>query len=213
MATAELHELLVPDRDAWRAWLGEHHVGSPGVRLVLARGGTTEPTRLVYAEALDEALCQGWIDGRRDRRDEATFLQRYTPRRPRSIWSRRNVDHVARLTGAGLMRPGGVAEVERAQADGRWAAAYDGPATMAVPDDLAAAIADDPAAAVTFEGLTSQNRYAMAFRLGSLKGAGTRERRVREYVAMLARGETLHPQRDGPRTRTRTGPARQDPSA
>jgi len=196
-----LPELVVPDRAAWRQWLRAHHLESPGVRLVLAKKGTTEPTCLVYAEALDEALCDGWIDGQTNRRDEATFLVRFTPRRTRSIWSRRNVAYVARLTEAGLMRPRGVAEVERAQADGRWAAAYDGPATMAVPDDLAAAIAADPAAAAAFAGLTSQNRYAMAFRLGGIKGAGTRERRVREYVAMLARGETLHPQRGASRTR------------
>lgn len=196
---APLPELVVPDRSAWREWLAAHHLGSPGVRLVMAKKGTVEPTRLVYAEALDEALCHGWIDGRVDRRDGSTYLQRYTPRRPRSIWSQRNVGHVTRLTEAGQMRPNGVAEVERARADGRWDAAYAGPATMAVPDDLAAAIAADPAAAATFAGLTSQNRYAMAFRLGNIRRARTRDRRVEEYVAMLARGETLYPQRGGPR--------------
>lgn len=198
-AAAPLPELVVPDQPAWRAWLAEHHLGSPGVRLVLAKKGTVDPTSLVYAQALDEALCHGWIDGQVNRRDEVTYLQRYTPRRPRSIWSKRNVGHVARLTGAGLMRPQGVAEVQRAQADGRWDAAYAGPATMALPDDLVEAVAADPAAAATCAGLTSQNRYAMAFRLGGIRGAGTRERRIAEYVAMLARGETLHPQRAGPR--------------
>ena len=196
-----LPELLVPDRSAWRDWLGEHHLESPGVRLVLAKKGTTEPTSLAYDEALDEALCHGWIDGQVDRRDEATYLQRYTPRRPRSMWSRRNVGHIARLTEAGLMRPHGVAEVERARADGRWDAAYAGPATMTVPEDLLGAIAADPGAAAAFESLTSQNRYAMAFRLGGIKGAATRERRIREFVEMLARGETLHPQGAGHRKR------------
>ncbi len=191
---APLPQLTVPDQRAWREWLAAHHLESPGVLLVLAKKGTTDPTSLVYAQALDEALCHGWIDGQVNRRDEATYLQRYTPRRPRSLWSRRNVGHVARLTEAGLMTPAGIAEVQRAQADGRWAAAYDGPATMTVPDDLAAAIAADPAAAAAFAGLSSQNRYGMAFRLAGIRRPGTREQRVREYVAMLARGETLYPQ-------------------
>ena len=192
--TGPLPELTVPDQPAWRAWLAANHLSSPGVLLVLAKKGTSEPTSLVYAEALDEALCHGWIDGQVSRRDEATFRQRYTPRRPRSRWSLRNVGNVERLTAAGLMTPAGTAEVERARADGRWDAAYAGPATMQVPPDLAEAIAADPAAAATFAGLTSQNRYAMAFRLGGITRAATREQRVREYVAMLARGETLHPQ-------------------
>lgn len=130
-----------------------------------------------------------------NRRDAGTSRQRYTPRRPRSIWSLRNVGHVARLTEAALMTPAGVAEVERARSDGRWAAAYAGPATMTMPDDLVAAIRADPAALAMFETLTSQNRYAMAFRLGGIKSADTRSRRVEHYVAMLARWEVLYPQR------------------
>jgi len=196
---APLPELTVADQPVWRDWLTAHHLESPGVFLVLARKGVTEPKSLVDTQALDEALCHGWIDGQVNRRDAGTFLQRYTPRRPRSMWSRRNVGYVARLTEAGLMRPNGVAEVERAQADGRWDAAYDGPATMAVPDDLLVAIAAEPAAAAMLAGLSSRNRCAMAFRLGAIKGADTRQRRVREYVAMLARGETLYPQSPGPR--------------
>jgi len=193
-----LAELIVGERQQWRTWLTGHHRESPGVLLVLAKKGTTEPTSLVYDEALDEALCVGWIDGQVNRRDAGTYRQRYTPRRPHSIWSLRNVGHVARLTEAGLMTPAGVAEVERARSDGRWAAAYAGPATMTMPDDLVAAIRADPAALAMFETLTSQNRYAMAFRLGGIKSADTRGRRVEQYVAMLARGEALHPQRPRP---------------
>jgi uncharacterized protein YdeI (YjbR/CyaY-like superfamily) len=196
---AEQPELLVPDVEAWRAWLRDHHTDPTGVWLVLAKKAALAleepPTTLTYDEALDEALCHGWIDGQARRRDELTVFQRYTPRRARSPWSARNVGHVARLLDEGRMQPAGLAEVERAKADGRWDAAYAGPATATVPDDLAAALAASPAASAMFERLTSQNRYAILHRLGQLKRAETRERRVGEYVAMLARGETIYPQR------------------
>jgi uncharacterized protein YdeI (YjbR/CyaY-like superfamily) len=196
---AEQPELLVPDAEGWRAWLAEHHTDPTGVWLVLAKKAALAhpepPTTLTYDEALDEALCHGWIDGQARRRDELTMFQRYTPRRARSPWSARNVGHVARLLDEGRMQPAGLAEVERAKADGRWDAAYAGPATATVPDDLAAALAASPAASAMFERLTSQNRYAILHRLGQLKRAETRERRVGEYVAMLARGETIYPQR------------------
>ena len=193
--TVELPELLLPDAAAWRSWLVDHHGEPAGVRLVLARKGAVAPTTLTYDEALDEALCLGWVDGQVHRRDEATYLQRFTPRRPRSTWSRRNVGIVARLVEQGRMQPAGVAEVERAQADGRWEAAYEGPATIQVPDDLAAALAADPAAQATWARLTSQNRYAVLWRVGQAKRADTRARRIADFVAMLARGETVHPQR------------------
>ena len=200
----ELPELVVADQQAWHRWLDEHADDGRGVWLVLAKKGTTEPTRLTYDQALDEALCQGWIDGQLKRRDAATYRQRFTPRLPRSPWSRRNTTLVARLLEEGRMRPRGLAEVDRARADGRWDAAYAGPAGSEVPPDLAAALATDAAAARTFAGLSSQNRFAILYRLGTAKRAETRERRIRELVAMLARGETLHPQ--GPRTGTaRTG--------
>lgn len=191
-------ELVVVDVAAWRAWLRENHTDPTGVWLVLAKKAALvhpdPPTTLTYDEALDEALCHGWIDGQARRRDELTMFQRYTPRRARSPWSARNVGHVARLLGEGRMHPAGLAEVERAKADGRWEAAYAGPATAEVPDDLAAALAASPDAAAMFAQLTSQNRYAILHRLGQLKRAETRERRIGEYVAMLARGETIHPQ-------------------
>src|SRR6476659_1887448 len=125
----ELAELIVPDTAAWRAWLEAHHADSPGVRLVLAKKGTTEPTSLSYDQALDEALCYGWIDGQVKRRDEGTYYQRFTPRRARSPWSKRNVGIAGRLDEEGRMHAAGQAEIERAQADGRWEAAYAGAAT------------------------------------------------------------------------------------
>ncbi|GAA4359975.1 YdeI/OmpD-associated family protein [Angustibacter luteus] len=191
----ELPELLVPDVQAWRVWLAEHHGEERGVRLVLAKKGTTEPTTLRYEEALQEALCQGWIDGQVNRRDEATMYQRFTPRRSRSMWSKNNVERIARLTEEGRMRPAGVAAVDAAKADGRWEAAYAGPATITVPEDLAAALRLDPAAATTFEKLTSQNRYAILLRIGQAKRADTRARRITQYVEMLARGESIYPQK------------------
>src|SRR6188472_2449553 len=139
MAT-EAPQLIVPDADAWRTWLVEHVDDQTGVWLVLAKKGTTQPTRLGYGEALEEALCHGWIDGQSRRRDERTYVQRFTPRRARSMWSERNVAIVERLTAQGRMHPQGLAEVARAKADGRWDAAYAGPANMEIPDDLARAL-------------------------------------------------------------------------
>jgi len=194
MAT-ELPELLLPDVGAWRAWLAEHHEGSPGVRLVLAKKGTTEPTSLSYEQALQEALCYGWIDGQVNRRDDATMHQRFTPRRSRSMWSKNNVERVARLVEEGRMQPPGQAAVDAAKADGRWDAAYAGPATITVPEDVAAALRLEPAAAQTFEQLTSQNRYAILLRVGQAKRAETRARRIEQFVAMLARGEAIYPQK------------------
>ncbi|MFB9238280.1 YdeI family protein [Plantactinospora siamensis] len=192
---ADLAELVVPDVAGWRAWLAGHHGDSPGVWLVLARKGTVEPTSLSYDEALPEALCQGWIDGQVQRRDAGTFRQRWTPRRPRSRWSARNVALATGLIEAGRMCPAGLAEIERAKADGRWDAAYAGPATARVPDDLTAALAGQPRAAAMFEILTAQNRYAILHRVEAVKRPETRARRIADFVAMLARGETVYPQR------------------
>lgn len=193
----ELPELLVPDALAWRLWLGEHHQLELGVWLVLAKKGVSEPTSLTYSEALDEALCHGWIDGQIRRRDESTFRQRFTPRRARSQWSQRNVAHIERLVEEGRMRPAGLETVERAKADGRWNAAYPGQATITVPADLAAALADEPRAQAMFEILSSQNRYAILYRLTRTTRSDTRARAVARFVAMLARGETPHPQGRG----------------
>ena len=193
----ELPELLVTDAAAWRAWLVEHHATSPGVWLVLTRKGGTV-TALSYDLALDEALCFGWIDGQVRRRDEQTTFQRWTPRGPRSRWSLRNVGHVERLTEAGLMAPAGLAAVQAARADGRWDEAYEGPAAAQTPPDLLAAIAAVPEAQAMYDVLTSQNRYALYHRLTAVKGEAARARRIEAFVAMLARGETPHPQRRRP---------------
>jgi uncharacterized protein YdeI (YjbR/CyaY-like superfamily) len=192
---AELPELIVPDGAAWRAWLGEHHSEPAGVWLVLAKKGTTRPTSLTYDQALVEALCHGWIDGQVRRRDEATYRQRFTPRRARSAWSKRNTVLAERLLAEGRMRPAGVAEIERAKADGRWAAAYGGSADMEVPPELTAALAAEPKARAMFDALTSQNRYAILYRLSTAKKTETRQRLVDQFVAMLARGETIYPQK------------------
>jgi uncharacterized protein YdeI (YjbR/CyaY-like superfamily) len=187
--------LTVPDSAAWQAWLGEHREHSTGTWLCLAKKGTTEPTSLTYDEALEEALCHGWIDGQVRRLDERTYRQRFTPRRARSMWSKRNVGIVERLASEGRLQPTGVAAVERAKADGRWEAAYSGQAAIEVPADLAAALQADPEAQAMFEILTSQNRYAVLWRIHNAKRSDTRARRIEQFVAMLRRGETPHPQR------------------
>lgn len=188
-------ELTVADALAWRDWLRANHASTAGVWLVLARKGTTEPTSLSYDQALDEALCHGWIDGQVRRGEEGTYRQRFTPRRARSPWSARNVGHVARLIAEGRMHPAGLSEVERARADGRWAEAYPGSADSEVPEDLAAALVENPRAGAMFEALTSRNRFAILHRLRGAKRPETRARRLAEFVTMLARGETIYPQK------------------
>ena len=190
-----LPELLVADAAAWHRWLRANHANPQGVWLILAKKGTTEPTSLTYDEALDEALSHGWIDGQTGRRDDTTFRRMFTPRRPRSGWSARNVAIVDRLRSEGRMHPAGEAEVARAQADGRWDAAYAGQATIEVPEDLAAALRADPQAQAMFDVLTSQNRYSILFRTSRAKQAATRARRIEQFVAMLSRGETIYPQK------------------
>lgn len=188
-------ELIVADADAWRDWLREHHGDSDGVSLVIAKKGVTEPTSLTIDAALEEALCHGWIDGRRNARDDTTYLQRFTPRRNTSRWSARNVGIVERLIAEGRMHPAGQAEIDRAKADGRWDKAYASPSNITVPDDLAEALAKNPDAAAMFDILTSQNRYAVLYRIHDAKRPETRARRIDQFVDMLARGETPYPQR------------------
>lgn len=190
-------ELLLPDPPAWRAWLEEHHADTPAVWLVLTKKGGTLTT-LTWQTALDEALCFGWIDGQARRRDEQSSFQRFTPRGPKSRWSLRNVEHIDRLEAEGRMTAAGRAAVEAAKADGRWEAAYPGPATAETPPDLLAAIAAVPEAQAMYDVLTSQNRYALYHRITSLKTEAARARRIEEYVAMLARHETIHPQKRRP---------------
>lgn len=191
----ETPELVVKDAKAWREWLHQHHEQDTGVWLVLAKKGTTDPTSLTYDQALDEALCYGWIDGQVRRRDDTTYHQRFTPRRRRSPWSQRNVGIIARLEAEGRLEPSGVAEVERAKADGRWDAAYAGSASIRDPPDLLAALAAEPRARAMWDILSSTNRYAILFRLQQAKRPETRARGIEKYVAMLAEGKTLYPQK------------------
>ncbi|WP_138416528.1 YdeI/OmpD-associated family protein [Sinomonas gamaensis] len=193
----ELPELLLPDADAWRAWLAENHATSRGVWLVQHKKGGAV-TSLTYEQALDHALCFGWVDGQIGRRDEGSYVTRFTPRGPKSKWSKLNVANVERLEAAGLMTDAGRAVVESAKADGRWEMAYAGQATAEVPDDLATAIAANPEAQEMFGALTSVNRYAIIYRLGTVKKPETRARKIAEYVDMLARHETIYPQKRRP---------------
>ena len=187
--------LIVRDAARWRAWLTRNHDASAWVWLVLAKKGTVEPTRLTHDQALEEALCHGWIDGQLHRRDPGTYAQRFGRRRPRSAWSKRNVETAERLLAEGRMHPAGIAELERARADGRADAAYAGSASIEVPPDLGVALAAEPKAQTTFEQLSRQNRYAILYRIGAAKRAETRARRIREFVEMLARGETIYPKK------------------
>ena len=182
------------DAEEWRRWLAAHASESDGIRLAIAKKGGDHRS-VSYAEALDESLCVGWIDGQKWALDEHHFLQNFGPRRARSIWSRINRDKATALIESGRMQPTGLAEVERAKADGRWDAAYAGSKTIELPAELRAALDAEPAAAAFFETLNAQNRYAILFRLTNVKKAETRTRKVAEYVAMLARGETIYPQR------------------
>ncbi|MET7946011.1 YdeI/OmpD-associated family protein [Micromonospora sp. NPDC005324] len=197
MTSAELAELVVADADALRAWLAANHATSPGVWLALTKKGGTVTT-LTWQQAVDEGLCAGWIDGQARKRDEESSWIRFTPRRPRSSWSQRNVGHVARLEEQGRMLPAGRAAVDAAKADGRWAAAYAPPSEAEVPADLLAAIAAEPAAQAMLDVLTKANRFALIHRLNAVKRAETRERKIGEFVAMLARHETFYPQKARP---------------
>lgn len=187
----ELPILPFPTIDAWEAWLEREHARAAGVWLQLAKKGTGIAT-VTYAEALDAALCFGWIDGQVRRFDATWYLQRFTPRRPRSRWSKINVDHAERLIATGRMRPAGLAQVEAARADGRWDEAYHGQRSATVPRDLQAALDANPAAAAFFATLTGANRYAILYRVQDAKRPETRARRIERFVALLARGETLH---------------------
>ncbi|OAH12663.1 YdeI/OmpD-associated family protein [Streptomyces jeddahensis] len=179
------------DQGAWTAWLEEHHDRSTGVWLRIAKKGTGETT-VTAPQALDVALCFGWIDGQRKREDDTYFLQRYCPRRPRSAWSQINREKVRVLTERGLMRPAGLREVERAKADGRWDAAYAGQAAATVPEDLQAALDADPVAAAFYAGLDSRNRYALYHRLQTAKRPETRARRLAQFVEMLREGRKFY---------------------
>jgi uncharacterized protein YdeI (YjbR/CyaY-like superfamily) len=184
--------LLFASRAEWERWLVEHHAEGHGVWMKIAKKGTGVESA-TYPDALEVALCFGWIDGQRKALDKTYFLQRFTPRRARSPWSKRNRESAVALIASGQMRPQGLREVERAKADGRWDAAYDGPRTATVPDDLEGALGASPAARKAFDALNSQNRFAILYRVQDAKRPETRARRIAAFVEMLARGETLYP--------------------
>jgi uncharacterized protein YdeI (YjbR/CyaY-like superfamily) len=186
-----VEERTFASRDEFRTWLHEHHATSDGVWIKLAKKGTGVES-VTVVETLDVALCYGWIDGQRKPFDEIYFLQKYTPRRSRSKWSKRNVGLVEGLIERGEMHAAGFAEIERAKRDGRWEAAYDSAANIQVPPDLQAELDARPAAAEAFAALNSSNRYSILFRLHDAKKPETRARRLEKFVAMLERGETLY---------------------
>jgi uncharacterized protein YdeI (YjbR/CyaY-like superfamily) len=175
---------------AWEKWLAAH-AGDEGAWLKIAKKDSGVAS-VSYAEALDVALCHGWIDGLKRSCDERFFLQRFTPRRPQSLWSRINVAKVEALVASGRMQAGGLREVEAAKADGRWGAAYDSASRSTVPDDLAAALRKNRKAAAFFEALDKTNRYSVLWRVQTAKKPETRAARIEKLVAMLARGEKIH---------------------
>jgi uncharacterized protein YdeI (YjbR/CyaY-like superfamily) len=177
---------------AWDKWLKAHHEKSPGVWLEFAKKNSGVES-LRYPKALEIALCYGWIDGQVASVDETWYRQRFTPRRPRSKWSRINRAAVERLHAEGRLAPAGLREMESAQQDGRWAAAYPSPSNMTVPDDLAAALEAHPRARLFFEQLNSQNRYAILYRLLDAKRPETRQRRLEEFVKLLVQGKRVYP--------------------
>ena len=184
--------LSFADAAEWAAWLAEHHARSRGVLVRIAKG---TKGALTYAQALDVALAWGWIDSQKRALDHSAWLQRFGPRTARSPWSKINRDKAEALIASGKMHRPGLAEVERARADGRWARAYDGSRSASVPDDLAAALSRNARARAFFEKLDAANRYAILYRVQTAKKPETRAERVARFVAMCARGETLHPEK------------------
>ncbi len=180
-----------PTAADWEAWLEENHATSDGIWLKFAKKSAKVPS-VTYEEAVLAALCFGWIDGQGKGFDAEWHIQRFTPRRKRSVWSRINRDRAKALIAEGRMRPAGLAAVDAARADGRWDAAYEPPSTMAVPDDLRAALDQSPAAAEMFESLNKTNRFAILHRVTTAVRPETRRSRIEKFVAMLERGEKIH---------------------
>ncbi len=183
--------LQLASPEEWEAWLDAEHASSDGVWLKFAKKGSGVTT-VVYAEALDVALCFGWIDSQVMTLDERFYLQKFTPRRSRSKWSKINVEKIEALTKAGRMRPAGLEQVELAKADGRWNAAYSSPANMTEPPDLKKALKASPKAAEFWARLNKSNRYAVIYQLEDAKKPETRERRLAKFIGMLERGEKLY---------------------
>lgn len=183
--------LAFGDRDTFVKWLAKNYSRQEGIWLKFYKKGSGIPT-ITYNEALKVALCYGWIDGQGKSLDDKAYLQKFTPRRPRSMWSKRNREYASELIDAGLMREPGLKEIEAAKADGRWDQAYDKPSTMAMPDDFMQALAKDPQAEAFFKTLNKANVYAIAWRLQTARKPETRQKRFDALLAMLARGEKFH---------------------
>jgi uncharacterized protein YdeI (YjbR/CyaY-like superfamily) len=186
-----LEILAFPTPAAFRKWLSANHRKSPGIWLQIFKKGS-ETASLTYAEALDEALCFGWIDGQKQKHDDLSWRQKFTPRRPRGGWSKINTQHAERLIQAGRMKSAGQAEIAAAKADGRWNAAYDSPSNATFPEHFLAALAGNRKAQEFFDSLNKANRYAIAYRLQTAKKPETRQRRMENILGMLARGEAFH---------------------
>jgi uncharacterized protein YdeI (YjbR/CyaY-like superfamily) len=176
----------------WQRWLSENHSDTPAAWLRLFKKASGKQS-ITYDEALDTALCFGWIDGLKRSYDSESFIQRFTPRKPKSVWSKRNREHIERLIASERMQPAGLAQVERAKADGRWERAYDGQRDMTVPEDFLIAISKNKKALAFYESLSKANKYAIAWRLQTAKRPETREKRLRAFVQMMRDGKKFHP--------------------
>jgi len=188
---ADLPVLRFPDAPAWSAWLDEHHAAASGIWLRIAKKGSGVAS-VTYAEALEVALLYGWIDGQKQSFDEESWVQKFSPRGPRSIWSKINREKAEALIASGRMKPAGLAAVEQAKQNGRWDAAYDRQGAATVPDDLQAALDASPRAKAFFATLNSVNRYAILFRIQTVKKAETRARKIQEFVKMLEEQKKIH---------------------
>lgn len=175
----------------WEQWLDQNHSVSKGIWLQMYKKGSGIAS-VYYPEALDVALCYGWIDGQLKSIDELSYMQRFTPRRPKSIWSKRNMEHIARLKKEGRMKPAGLKEADEAKADGRWDVAYDGSRTMTLPDDFIEMLSANKKAFEFYESLNKTNKYAITWRIQTAKRPETREKRIKEILDMLQREEKFH---------------------
>ena len=184
--------LLFESPEQWETWLKENHAVLPGVQLKFAKKGTGQKS-VTYAEALEVALCYGWIDGQSKALDDTFYLQRFTPRRRRSVWSKINTEKAEALIAQGRMQPAGLKEIEAAKQDGRWAAAYDSPSRAVVPDDFQAELEKNPKAKAFFATLNSPNRYAICYRIQTARKPETRRARIEKFIAMLNENQKIYP--------------------
>ena len=192
MKSTDLPILVFANKKKWADWLARQHDKSAGVWLKLAKKGSEIPS-VTYDEAVEVALCYGWIDGQKQGFDDKYWLQKFTPRGPKSIWSKINTEKAQKLIKSGEMKPAGLQAIEAAKQDGRWDAAYESQKTISVPDDFQAALDKNPKAKAFFVTLNSVNRYAVLFRIHNVKSAETRTKRIQQFVGMLEKGEKLHP--------------------